>query len=121
MCRGHSTRTFLKQTQEYSPRSKNSWIQKENAKEYSIARVYFLVLKGGEVAKIKTENPLNMYIPKNFGRIFKKDNDKALFDILVKVSHTYIRVDIYEGKKRNVVRYDLKSFHTEYDYLDNEY
>ena len=63
----------------------------------------------------------NMYIPKTFGEVFKKDNDKALFDILVKVSHTYTREEIYERVKRNVVRYALNPFHTEYNYLDNEY
>ena len=39
----------------------------------------------------------------------------------MKVSHTYVREEIYEGAKGNVVRYSLKPFHTEYNYLDNEY
>ena len=39
----------------------------------------------------------------------------------MKVSHTCTREEIYEGTKGNVVRYGLKPFHTEYDYLDNKY
>ena len=84
-------------------------------------RVYFLVHEGGQVTTIKTENALNMYIPKTFGEVFKKDNNKALCNISVKVPHTYAREETYEGAKGNVVRYGLKPFHTEYNYLDNEY
>ena len=57
--------------------------------------------------------------PENFSR--GKYSDKVLFDILVKVSHTYAREKVYEGVKGNVVRYDLKPFHTAHSYLDNEY
>ena len=39
----------------------------------------------------------------------------------MKLSHTYAREENYEGAKGNVVRYGLKPFHTEYNYLDNEY
>ena len=60
-------------------------------------------------------------MPKTFGEVLKKDNDKALFDILVKVFHIYTREEIYEGVKGNVVRYGLKPIHNEYNYLDNEY
>ena len=60
-------------------------------------RVYFLVHEGGQVTTIKTENALNMYILKTFGEVLKKDNNKALFDILVKVSHTYAREEIFKG------------------------
>ena len=89
-------------------------------------RVYFLVHEGGQVTTIKTENALNMYILKTFGEVLEKDNNKALFDILVKVSHTYAREEIFKrggggGGEGNVVRYGLKPFHTEYNYLDNEY
>ena len=62
-------------------------------------RVCFLVHEEGKVTTIKTENGLNMYIPKTFGEVLKKDNDEALFDILVKVSHTYKREGIYEGAR----------------------
>ena len=84
-------------------------------------RVCFLVHEGGQVTTVKTENGLNMYIPKPFGEVLKKDNDEALFNILVKISHTYTREEIYEGAKGNVVRYGLKPFHTKYHCLDNEY
>ena len=45
-------------------------------------RVYFLVHKGGQLTTIKTENVLNMYIPKTVGEVLKEDNNKALFDYL---------------------------------------
>ena len=84
-------------------------------------RVYFLVEEGSQVTTIKTENALNMYNLKTFGEVLKKDNNKALFHILVKVSHTYAREEIHERAKANVVRYGLKPFHTKYNYLYNKY
>ena len=62
-----------------------------------------------------------MYMSKSFGEVLEKDNDKVLFDILVKVSHIYTREEIYEGVKGNIARYGLKPIHTEYNYLDKKF
>ena len=79
-------------------------------------RVYFLVHEGAQVTTIRTENALNIYFPKTFGEVLKKDNDRVQFELLVKVSHTHTREVMYKGMKGNLVRYGLKPFHNEYDY-----
>ena len=77
--------------------------------------------KNGQINTLKSPNGLNVYIPKTFGKFLKRDNDKILFDVLVKHEQTYDRETIFTGMSENVQRYRLKAFYTEYDNLDANY
>ena len=83
--------------------------------------IYFIVNPDGQITTLDTRNHLNVYIPKTFGDIFKKDNNSTLFDVLVFIKTKDSREVIYKRMKDNVTNYGLKSFHTEYEHLDNEY
>ena len=83
--------------------------------------IYFLVKKTGHVITLRTGQNLWFYIPKTFADVLKKDNDKVIFDLLITTLDVEDRKTIYNGMKGNVVRYGLKPFPTEYEYLDNEY
>ena len=85
-------------------------------------QVYFLVNPDGEIATLDTRNQLNIYIPKTFKEILKKDNeDRTFFDVLVLIKTKHLREVIYRGMKNNVTNYGLKSFHTEYKHLYDDY
>ena len=84
-------------------------------------RVYFLVHKNGQINTLKSPTRLNVYIPETFGKVLKRDNDKILFDVLVKHEQTYDRETIFTGMRENVQRYRLKAFYTEYNNLDTNY
>ena len=84
-------------------------------------RVYFLVHKNGQINTLKSPTNLNVYIPETFGKVLKRDNDKILFDVLVKHEQTYDRKTIFTGMSENVQRYGLKTFYTEYDNLVANY
>ena len=66
------------------------------------------------MATLDTRNQLNVYIPKTFGDILKKDNDSTLFDVLVLIITKYSNEVIYRGMKNNITDYGLKPLHTEY-------
>ena len=83
--------------------------------------VYFIVNPDWWISTLETRNQLNVYIPKTFGDILKKDNDRTFFEVLVLIKTKHLREVIYRGMKDNVTNYGLKSFHTEYEHLDNEY
>ena len=83
--------------------------------------IYFLVQKTGHVIILRTDQNLLVCIPKTFVDVFKKDNDKVIFDLLITTLAVQDRETIYNGMKSNVVHYSLKPLHTEYEYLDNEY
>ena len=84
-------------------------------------RVYFFIDPDGRITTLGTRNQLNVYIPKTFGDILKKDKDSILFDVLVLIKTKYLRKVIYRGIKDNITNYTLKYFHTECEQLDNEH
>ena len=84
-------------------------------------RVYFIVNPDGQITTLDTRNHLNVYIPKIFGDILKKDNVSTLFDMLVSIITKHSKEVIYRGIKDNITNYGLKPFPTEYEYLDHEY
>ena len=84
-------------------------------------RVYFIVNPDERITTLDTRNQLNVYIPKTFGNTLKKDNDSTLFDVLLLIKSRDLKKVIYRGMNDNVTNYGLKSFHTEYEHLDNEY
>ena len=84
-------------------------------------RVYFIVNSDGRITTLDTRNQLNVYIPKIFGDILKKDNDNTLFDLLVSIITKHSKEVIYRGIRDNITNYGLKPFHTEYEHLDHEY
>ena len=77
--------------------------------------------KNGQINTLKLPTRLNIYIPETFGKVLKRDNDKILFDVLVKHEQTYNRETIFTRMSENVQRYGLKAFYTEYDKLDANY
>ena len=77
--------------------------------------------KNGQINTLKSPTRLNVYISETFGKVLKRDNDKILFDVLVKHEQTYDRETIFTGMSENVQRYGLKAFYTEYDNLDANY
>ena len=74
-----------------------------------------------QITTLDTKHQLNVYTPKTFGDILKKDNENILFDVLVLIKTKHSREVIYRGIKDNVTNYGLKTFHTEYEPLDNEH
>ena len=64
---------------------------------------------------------MNVYIPETFDKVLKRENDKILFDVLVKHEQTYDRETTFTGMSGNVQSYALKAFCTEYDNLDASY
>ena len=83
--------------------------------------IYFLVNKTGHVMTLRTDQNLWVYIPKTFADVLKKENNKVIFNLLITTRTVHNRETIYNGMKGNVVRYGLKPFDTEYEYLNNEY
>ena len=90
-------------------------------KEVIDYQVCFIVNQDGRKTTLETRNQFNVYMPKTFGDILKKDNESTLFDVLVLIKIKYSREAIYRGMNDNVTNYGLKSFHTKYEHLDNEY
>ena len=84
-------------------------------------QVCFLVNPDGRITTLDTRNQLNVYIPKIFGDILKKDNDSTLFDLLLSIITKHSKEVIYKGIRDNITNYGLKPFHTEYEHLDHEY
>ena len=84
-------------------------------------RIYFFIDPDGRITTLGTRNQLNVYIPKTFGDILKKDKDSILFDVLVLIKTKYLRKVIYRGIKDNITNYTLKYFRTECKQLDNEH
>ena len=77
--------------------------------------------KNGLINTLKSPTRLIVYIPETFGNVLKRDNEKILFDVLVKHEQTYDRETIFTGMSGNVQRYGLKAFYTEYNNLDANY
>ena len=77
--------------------------------------------KNGQINTLKLPTCLNLYIPETFGKVLKIDDDKILFDVLVKHQETYDRETIFTRMSGNVQRYGLKAFYTEYNNLNANY
>ena len=63
--------------------------------------------KNGQINPLKLPTRLN--------------NDKILFNVLVKYEQTYDRETVFTGMSGSVQRYGLKAFYTEYNNLDANY
>ena len=68
-------------------------------------QVYFIVNPDGWITNVNTRNQLNVYIPKTFEDILKKDNDSTLFEVLLLIITKHLREVIYRRMKDNLSNY----------------
>ena len=77
--------------------------------------------KNGQKTTLKSPTYLNVYRPETFGKVLKRDNDRILFDVLIKHVATYDRETIDREMTGNVERHGLKPFYKRYNNLDVNY
>ena len=70
--------------------------------------IYFLVQKTGHIITLETDQNLWVYILKTFADVFKKKDNKVIFNLWITMLAVQDRETIYNGMKSNVVHYGLK-------------